>query len=199
MHQLVSHHCFRYWLVAWAALSHYPNQCWNTVNWIPGNKLQWNLIWNKCIFYSRKCISKWWPICLCLKVLILNVWGPSYLGLVRSISWLLMPWLLVKWVNPGLIRGRILTIYGMSMWRNFGLDWHCPSISFLISKPILHQSETFLFASFLLYILEWDHRFQVIPHMLLVWGDLQVESFEWSHCSINISTQYFDNENAMEP
>ena len=24
---------------------------------------------------------------------------------------------------------------------NFGLDWHCPSVSFLISKPILHQPE----------------------------------------------------------
>ena len=26
--------------------------------------------------------------------LTLNVWGPSYIGLTRSISWLLMPWLL---------------------------------------------------------------------------------------------------------
>ena len=24
---------------------------------------------------------------------------------------------------------------------NFGLDWHCPSVSFLISKPILYQPE----------------------------------------------------------
>ena len=55
---------------------------------------------------------------------------------------------------------------------NFGLDWHCPSISFLISKPILYQPEKMLFASFLLYILEWEHRFQVTPHMLLVWVDL---------------------------
>ena len=46
---------------------------------------------------------------------------------------------------------------------NFGLDWHCPSISFLISKPILDQPEKMLFASFLLYILEWDHPFQVTP------------------------------------
>ena len=46
---------------------------------------------------------------------------------------------------------------------NFGLDWHCLSISFLISKPILHQPEKMLFASFLLYILEWDHPFQVAP------------------------------------
>ena len=30
--------------------------------------------------------------------LTLKVWGPSYLGLTRSISWLLMPWLLT---SPG--------------------------------------------------------------------------------------------------
>ena len=30
--------------------------------------------------------------------LTLNVWGPSYLGITRSISWLLMPWLLT---SPG--------------------------------------------------------------------------------------------------
>ena len=28
---------------------------------------------------------------------------------------------------------------------NFGLDWHCPSISFLIAKPILYQPEKMLF------------------------------------------------------
>ena len=62
-----------------------------------------------------------------------NVRGQSYLSLTTSISWLLMPWLLplpghqqpwywqsdyVKYVGPGLIRGRISTIYGMSVWRN---------------------------------------------------------------------------------
>ena len=40
--------------------------------------------------------GKWWPICLGLNVLTLDVRGPSYLGLTRSISWLLMPWLLAS-------------------------------------------------------------------------------------------------------
>ena len=35
---------------------------------------------------------------LCFVILTLNVWGPSYLGLTRSIYWLLMPWLLT---SPG--------------------------------------------------------------------------------------------------
>ena len=56
--------------------------------------------------------------------------GPSYLALTSSISWLLMPWLLAspghqqpwywlcKIISPGLIRGRISIIFGMSVWRN---------------------------------------------------------------------------------
>ena len=42
--------------------------------------------------------AKWQPFCLGHNVLTLNVRGPSYLGLTRSISWLLMPWLLT---SPG--------------------------------------------------------------------------------------------------
>ena len=40
----------------------------------------------------------WQPFCPCLNVLTLNVQGPSYRSLNRSISWLLMPWLLA---SPG--------------------------------------------------------------------------------------------------
>ena len=42
--------------------------------------------------------AKWRPFFFGLNVLTLNVQGPSYLGLTRSISWLLMPWLLT---SPG--------------------------------------------------------------------------------------------------
>ena len=38
--------------------------------------------------------AKWRPFCVDFNVLTLNVRGPSYFGLSRSISWLLMPWLL---------------------------------------------------------------------------------------------------------
>ena len=63
--------------------------------------------------------------------LTLNVRGPSYLGLTRSISWLLMPWLLtspghqqpwywlyIEYVGPYLTWGRILSTCVVSMWRN---------------------------------------------------------------------------------
>ena len=65
---------------------------------------------------------------------------------------------------------------------NFGLDWHCPSISFLISKPILHQPEKMLFASFLLYILEWDHPFQVTPCAACVgWHSISTVEMRSNH------------------
>ena len=77
---------------------------------------------------------------ICLP-LTLNVRGPSYLGLTRSISWLLMPWLLtspghqqpwywrrqdisshdidrVEYAGPGLTWWRILTTCDVSMWSN---------------------------------------------------------------------------------
>ena len=36
------HHCFRYWLVAWLAPSHYLKQYLGIVNWTLGKILQWN-------------------------------------------------------------------------------------------------------------------------------------------------------------
>ena len=50
-------------------------------------------------------------------MLTLNVRGPSYLGLTKSISWLLMPWLLTS-PGPGLTWGRILRTCDISMWSN---------------------------------------------------------------------------------
>ena len=41
------------WLVAWPALSHYLNQCWNIVNWTPVHEIQWNLNPNSNIFIQE--------------------------------------------------------------------------------------------------------------------------------------------------
>ena len=53
-------------------------------------------VWNK---HPQTCL-RGLPLELCLFMegpgLTLNVRGPSYLGLTRSISWLLMPWLLTS-------------------------------------------------------------------------------------------------------
>ena len=53
MHQQINHYWFRWWLVTWAAPSHYLNQCWNIVNWNRRYKLQWNLKWNSYIFIQE--------------------------------------------------------------------------------------------------------------------------------------------------
>ena len=70
---------------------------------------------------------------------------------------------------------------------NFGLDWHCPSISFSLSKNILYQPEKMLFAPFLLYILEWDNRFQLTPICCLCGG-----LASWKLRVVPLKYQYFD-------
>ena len=50
----LSHHCFRWWLVAWSAPCHYLNQCWDIINWTLRNKLQWNFNRNSNIFIQEK-------------------------------------------------------------------------------------------------------------------------------------------------
>ena len=41
-------------LILTTAPSHYLNQCWNIVNWIPRSKFQWKLPWNSYIFIQEK-------------------------------------------------------------------------------------------------------------------------------------------------
>ena len=43
--------------MAWTAPSHYLNQCWNIVNWILGNKLQWNFNRNSNIFIQENALE----------------------------------------------------------------------------------------------------------------------------------------------
>ena len=59
----------------------------------------WGYLWNS----TKYILPIYWKIWFLynfenLRALTLNVWGPSYLGLTRSISWILMPWLLT---SPG--------------------------------------------------------------------------------------------------
>ena len=42
---------------AWSAPSHYLNQCWNIVNWILRNKLQWNFNRNSNIFIQENALE----------------------------------------------------------------------------------------------------------------------------------------------
>ena len=53
MRQWTNHHWFRSWLVAWPAPSHDLNQCWDSVNWTLGNKIQWHINRNSYIFIQE--------------------------------------------------------------------------------------------------------------------------------------------------
>ena len=85
------------------------------------------------IFLKPKCYN-WWAsidaLNLCLNrivydfLLTLNMRGPSYLGLTRSISWLLMQGIsshgidYIEYVGPSLTWGSVLSTCVKSMWRN---------------------------------------------------------------------------------
>ena len=58
---------------------------WNNTNWL-------------VLYFSRFSVFIFTDVILVADNLTLDVWGPSYLGLTRSISWLLMPRLLA---SPG--------------------------------------------------------------------------------------------------
>ena len=68
----------RWWLVAWSAPSHYLNQCWNIVNSIPRNKLQWNLNQNSYIFSQENTFAN----VVCKVVAILS--QPQCVNILRS-------------------------------------------------------------------------------------------------------------------
>ena len=61
------HHSFRKYLVAGSAPRHYLNKCSNIVNWILGNKLQWNLNRNCNTFIQEEAFES--VICKMVSIL----------------------------------------------------------------------------------------------------------------------------------
>ena len=76
------HHCFRYWIVTWLAPSHYLNPCWNIVNLILRNKLQWNLKQNSDNFIQENAFGK--LVCIIVAILSVNCCFTS----TAAIAWL---------------------------------------------------------------------------------------------------------------
>ena len=48
---------YHHWFSAWMVPSHYLNQCWNIVDWTPGNKLQCNFNKKFYIFIQENTIQ----------------------------------------------------------------------------------------------------------------------------------------------
>ena len=57
MRQSTNYHCFRWWVVAWSAPSHYQKQCWNIVDSYLWNKLQRNRKRNSNIFIQGNALE----------------------------------------------------------------------------------------------------------------------------------------------
>ena len=103
-------HCFRYWLVAYSAPSHYLNKCWVIVNWTLRNKLQWNLNQNTKLFIHQNASSN--IVCEMAAILFRGRWVkvPQVTGgalfVVRFYLHLLHHWppgkLLLKLFPPNL-------------------------------------------------------------------------------------------------
>ena len=96
----LSQYWLRLWLVAWQ----HQVITWTTVDLsskascgIHLREISQGMLMN---IIHNMCLEIWWHhiISLCHNELTLNVRGPSYLGLTRSISWLLLSWLLA---SPG--------------------------------------------------------------------------------------------------
>ena len=68
-------------LVTWAAPRHYLDQCWNIVNWSPGNKCQTNCNQNSCIFIQEMALEN----VVWLKAA--NLSRPQCVELKPKISW----------------------------------------------------------------------------------------------------------------
>ena len=63
-----------------AICCHYLNQCWNIVNWTPGNKIQWNFNQNSYIFIQGSAFKNgvWkmaailsWPWCVNVNIVVM--------------------------------------------------------------------------------------------------------------------------------
>ena len=66
--------CYREWLVAHSATTHYLNQWWFIVNKTPRDIFRWNSVWNSKVFiqenaYENVVCKSWRQSCLGLNVL----------------------------------------------------------------------------------------------------------------------------------
>ena len=102
-------------------------------------------------------------------LLTLNVWGSSYLGLSRSISWLLMPWLLTSpthqqpwyWLHRicrslSYLRKNFKYLCHISMWRN---DIECKYTFMFTLKNLAHKG---LLTQYIITQYYKQHGWQVV-------------------------------------
>ena len=119
---ILSHHCLRSWICVDSVMP-LSKLAMTTIAYISLRHMERVLLHN----YDMKYVS------IFFHFLTLNVRGPSCLGLTRSISWLLMPWLLSR---QGLA---LLTLSWDKNWDSHSLvnGYPCfyPRIAFVAPSP----------------------------------------------------------------
>ena len=128
--------------------------------------------------------GKWRPFCLGPSLLTLNVRGPSYLGSTRSISWLLMPWLLTspRHQQPWYLRTCVT-----SMWNN---DIKCKYMIMFPLKnlarkglmhggPVKHIRLTYASLNYVITATGWGNDLQSVPGQTFTWNHDDV--IKWKH------------------
>ena len=122
-------------------------------------KYEWKIIY---ILVRTETFVRWDHEIVHGKQLTLNVRGPSYLGLTRSISWFLTPWLLA---SPGhqqpwywlcktgkswsyMMKNFNYLIYGISVWRN---DMKCKYMFMFPLKNLARKELSTLFGKNLFF------------------------------------------------
>ena len=140
--------------------------------------------------------------------------GPSYFRLTRSVSWLLMPWLLMSpehqqpwyWLCrigrffSCLVWGRISTTCVISMWRN---DTKCKYMFMFPLKNLSRKGLIMgisylllerwsLYWNWLLIVLWWQVHIMVMIHRCIkpdIWDAMRAEKISFSYTNMNGSTK----------
>ena len=124
--------------------SHYLNQCWNIVNWIIGNKLQWNLNRNTHISFKKMHLKmssgKLRPFCLGLNVLSEGMDKWSHPLVLSRCNYSSMPF------NGGLVKPQLKSGHGWvisaCVWSSIMISWHGNAVC--ITGPLWGESTGFL-------------------------------------------------------
>ena len=83
--------------VAWPAPSHYLNKCWNIVNWIQGDRFQWNFHQNKTIFIQENAFENvvWKSAAILFRPQCVNIGSDNGVAQIR--------WKAIIWANDDVV------------------------------------------------------------------------------------------------
>ena len=144
---------------------------------------------------------------MCKFILTLNVRGTSYLGFTRSISWLLMPWVLTlpghqqpwHWLYRICSWGRSLSTCVISIWGN---DIKCKCMFIFILKNLArkgfntytgcHQPICFCFGESCIFVASISRNYTKCSYIPMAWCKTAVSPLlmRWGNRSLAFNHRY---------